>query len=351
MNFAARWESAYWPSRLLQQIPMAVTGGYRSVDGAQELERAWSAGWGHTASGCEDPSLRDQAIADVGFLALAAGCRDLVPLLLLNGTDVGTGRRVNISPLDGDAEPDDGSRLASGAPILTPASDDVVDVLCSGEDLPLFTAAFMSARFPLVTPSAHLPQRHPGTACHDGEPVDVVDGGYYDNSGASQVHEVRTALAPMVAQVNTEPDGRWPVVRPTLVIIETGEGVPTSGTRPPTNPGADPTPPEDTPAAGGPLRIGEALRPLVTALSARAGDAYFRAQLSAAVGAFRAGGQEGRVVTFDLAEHPGRRLPLGWTLGRNSADDIDRQLDLCINVRAAATLGVRLTGEPDPCRP
>jgi hypothetical protein len=261
----------------------------------------------------------------VGFLSLDAGCRNLVPLLLFNGTH-GDGARVNVSPLDGDE--DSGGRTAPPSqPVLTPDSHDLLDVLCPGQDVPLFTAAFLSARFPFVTPAGHLPHAPCTPASH--ETLDIVDGGYHDNSGASQVGEVWAALAPMVAHVNRA--GTGPIVRPVLIEVDTGEGnVPMDGLDPP---GA-----QAARGSGG-IVLGQVLRPLATALSNQPTDAA--AALRTSVAAFAGGaGVTGQVVTFRLGEHPGRRLPLGWVLDDESARDIRRQLDLCVNQQAARVLAV-----------
>jgi hypothetical protein len=193
--------------------------------------------------------------------------------------------------------------------------------------------------------------------CDPDDALDIVDGGYFDNAGASQVHDVWAALAPMVAHVNRDRRPDTPRVRPTLVVIETGEGVPVVGTQPPVcgTDGLDAEPDSDDPDSDepdddeppGPLWLGEVLRPFVTALRTGTGSEYFRAQLGASVAAFHTPGIDGRVVTFDLAEHPGRRLPLGWVLAPGSADDIDRQFQLALNQEAAAELGVGV--DPRAC--
>jgi hypothetical protein len=36
----------------------------------------------------------------------------------------------------------------------------------------------------------------------------------------------------------------------------------------------------------------------------------------------------GIVVTVTMYEHPGRSMPLGWTLSRNSLDDLGDQLQV-----------------------
>jgi hypothetical protein len=66
------------------------------------------------------------------------------------------------------------------------------DPSCGALDLPLATAAQLSATFPYVSSAARAPQ--PSTNCHS---VHFVDGGYYDNDGTGSALEfLRYALAP-----------------------------------------------------------------------------------------------------------------------------------------------------------
>nr|WP_085880736.1 patatin-like phospholipase family protein [Roseisalinus antarcticus] len=89
-----------------------------------------------------------------------------LPLLFLNSTDVHSGESVIASPLDG-LEP---SRVRSRV------------LLDSGNDLTVGEAMLLSARFPVVTP--------PGRYIEGGETKQVVDGGYFDNSGVETVTEL-----------------------------------------------------------------------------------------------------------------------------------------------------------------
>jgi len=59
------------------------------------------------------------------------------------------------------------------------ASVDFYDLRQLPDDISIATASHMSARFPYVSPSGYLPPSR------NGPPAYIVDGGYYDNSGAS----------------------------------------------------------------------------------------------------------------------------------------------------------------------
>jgi hypothetical protein len=90
------------------------------------------------------------------------------PLLVLNTTEVESGRRLLLSPF----------RFASDADFHDPSQGDIR----------FSTAAVMSARFPLITPYAFFP----GSA--QDRQRRTVDGGYYDNSGAVTAAEIVDSL-------------------------------------------------------------------------------------------------------------------------------------------------------------
>lgn len=93
------------------------------------------------------------------------------PALLLNTTDVRTGQRRIMAPFQfGEAEQ------------LLPVWPG--DVLAN---VKLSTAAFLSARFPWVTPSAWFKDA-------SGRVSYLVDGGYYDNSGVATAQELMQAI-------------------------------------------------------------------------------------------------------------------------------------------------------------
>lgn len=164
------------------------------------------------------------------------------PILLLNGTSVGAGRRVIASNVNVDREP-------FGYAI------DLFRIL--GQDVPVSTAANMAGRFPFVEPPGTLKfdcerlppkpklvsgEREPDedprlpasvetlrARCKDGKrPVvfdQIVDGGYFENFGATAVDYLldyihalvrkqndllpepsRITLFPIVIQISSDPD-------------------------------------------------------------------------------------------------------------------------------------------------
>jgi hypothetical protein len=122
------------------------------------------------------PPLPPISLADAfyaGQSARAAAGRQ-APLLVLNTTEVDSGRRFLLSPF----------RFRSDAYFHEPAAT----AARGPQDLRYSTAAVMSARFPLISPYSFF----------DGTPEQrehrFVDGGYYDNSGAVTAGEIQTAL-------------------------------------------------------------------------------------------------------------------------------------------------------------
>jgi hypothetical protein len=110
----------------------------------------------------------------------------VLPALLLNTTDVGSGKRVVISPFDIDpAHPRDRDLcILANLKRQGKGADQTVE--SSSIHIPLSTAAFASARFPWVTPASTVTLNNDCITAHPK--ARLVDGGYVENSG------VETAL-------------------------------------------------------------------------------------------------------------------------------------------------------------
>ena len=182
------------------------TGG---VDRAEVLERAWEHAW---------PS--DSMMTKGFYTHQAAGDQ---PFLLLNGTNVENACRVLVSAIKTQVEAD--ARFCSRdgelpAPVgQEPPHDDagstidLANQLCASCDIRFSTAALASARFPFVSPAGRVDDADGGTT------IDVVDGGYRDNSGATTLVD----LWPSVAAATTETFGpAGECVRPIFLQIDNG---------------------------------------------------------------------------------------------------------------------------------
>lgn len=175
-----------FPDAFVHLIPFSAA--LTSADRARALEGSWEAAWqAHVGS---DRLGR-------GFAALfRAGPR--LPHLLLNSTCVETGQRWAVSDL----------HLAHQVGDVNDAGD-LFDA-----DLPLSTAAHLSARFPYISPGGRVPG--PDPACSH-----LVDGGYFENSGTATLLDLLEALpdstpggpagyVPVVISINNDPERDCP---------------------------------------------------------------------------------------------------------------------------------------------
>ncbi|MET0552411.1 MAG: hypothetical protein ABW221_05205 [Vicinamibacteria bacterium] len=145
-----------------------------AFDRARGLEDSFAAAYRETmaSAGFEARTL-DQPSSSAWPRCDAPGCPQApvfeLPALLLNGTHVATGQRMLHAPLRWQPE----------------ELPDVVDLASLlRADVRLSTAAHDSARFAYVSPAGRLLSR-------DGEDYDhVVDGGYFENSGAATLQDV-----------------------------------------------------------------------------------------------------------------------------------------------------------------
>jgi hypothetical protein len=156
-----------FPDLLQRFLPLPILND-RAVALDQSFERAWK------SAHSEDPTrLKDS------FHELWGKDPFRVPLLFFNSTVVETGQRAINAPiatLTQDADPAFTDTLSVGRLI--------------GTELPLSTAALLSARFTYVSPAA-LIDTH---GQHDPNWIRLVDGGYFDNSGAVTAQEIARVL-------------------------------------------------------------------------------------------------------------------------------------------------------------
>lgn len=312
---------------------LGAFGVFVGADRAATLEDAWAYRWHKTRpNGCDGTG--DRPITDLGFVSLRQHCSAPLPIMLFNGTDVDSGLRVNVAPEKFN------DRFGDDVPW------ELRDFLGDSQDLRLFTAAFLSARFPLISPTGRLPSCRPPDGgelrcpqLRDVDPkrvLNIVDGGYAENTGTAQVAELMQQLEPLIAAYNgpakpagtsTSPPTR---VRLVLVEIENGE---LAGEK-------------SAPALA--TGAGEFFRPLQALMNVSA--SHKSSSKDALVAAFGECSADAKLpvgrpvhVHFAMYEHPGRRLPLGWTLSKHSLDDIDKQFEVGANAKAAACFKTAMT--------
>jgi hypothetical protein len=179
-------------------------------DRAEVLEQAWSDSFDKACR--HELELRECPVdLKDGFLKLWP--KENWPALILNGTIVETGGRAVASNIDLHCE--------GGSAEATCGLVDVTDILAyppGKRDLTASAAVNVSARFPVLGPSALTIVDE---NCHERS---VVDGGYFDNSGALTLEQLMNELVPLfngknenqnkkiipiVIQITSDPDFEW----------------------------------------------------------------------------------------------------------------------------------------------
>jgi hypothetical protein len=250
-------------------------------DRGAAMESAWDGAWDKVARGTFSRP----------FLELALAHR---PFLFLNSTEVESGRRLIFSPI----------RIRpSGPPETSTAlfknAGDGIDLL--GGDLSVGAAVHMSARFTYVSPAGTI---RAGDGVHR-----VVDGGYFENSGAATASEI---LEYLQSGRNAQ-SGR---LKPHVILITHTE----------------------KPLPGGEI-LSEELAPVRAIFATRvARGEHAVAELRGAAGA--------SWTEFNLQTDQGVPLPLGWLLSAQARRAIDEAIDSPANRDARAEIGSLLTRAP-----
>lgn len=267
-----------YPDLAQRLIPLPV----RSFDRALALEESWERAWRkHTGTNrFAEPLER-----------LWQDPAAWTPALLLNATWVESGKRL----------------IASNLRLRVPGTDeDFVDVADAREffaprSLRLSTAAHMSARFTYVSPAGALKK---GGVVHGY----VVDGGYFENSGATATVEILETLP-----ILEKEDPRWASVDPVVIHISNEPAVvpavPDTLEKAPENPGLRPSP-----------WLNESLSPIRAMLNTRnARGVHARETAYWHV-------DRGNFLRFGLCRRSAN-IPLGWVLSRSTQDRMKAQLD------------------------
>ncbi|HEX9945485.1 MAG TPA: hypothetical protein VGG03_26020 [Thermoanaerobaculia bacterium] len=245
-------------------------------DRARALEGGWERAWQETNAG-------DDRFGQ-GFLTLMHGREDRMPSLFLNGTAVETGERM----------------IGSNCRITPAEFSDALDVFAAaGFDLRVSTTAHNSARFTYVSPAGTFlrnPLGYPGSPydCKPGKRCEhVVDGGYFDNSGAITAAEIVNVIRRRAAQNHV-------AIAPYVLVIRYLA----------LNPA--PVAPE--------LWANEALSPVRALANARGSRAVLAvAQLTPLT--------DTPVIQFRLLQYPNTvPMPLGWLLSLHTRGAIDAQM-------------------------
>lgn len=231
-----------------------------------------------------------------------------VPVLLLNTTVVETGQRAIVSNLEIDK---------SFSDTLDPLGGDA-----SASNMPLSTAAHLSARFSYVSPAGTIRKKDGTLWGH------IVDGGYFENSGAASAVELMERMRAVADSLEDE----WNKQRKphevalNLILIRNDPDAP-SVCKPP----AGELPPPGQPSTS----LNDLLSPIRALLSTR--EARGRLAEQSALGFVRglpghAGNiqsprcESGCVFEFSLGDG-NIEPPLGWSLSEQARADMQGHLD------------------------
>jgi hypothetical protein len=299
---------------LIDQFQRFVPGRW-FIDRGQRLEQAWERAWGDEVDptgGGGNPFARP-------FVELYAQVEDGpgarrhdVPLLFLNATVVQDGRRFIQHPL---------TIAAADFERAFPAAVDATAHLRA--TTPLSTVAHNSARFTYVSPAGTIP----GTDDGRDAGLQVVDGGYFENSGTATLRDIYRML--LAAGIDPE------AIR--IVHLSNDAGVePLLGPdRCPDRPGERPD------QRRGQVAYGEISAPLFALLNTRGARGLGareelrdrvtppaqdlpippdRLDAGTMTSLARLSFHHFRVCDLD------RHLPLGWTLSEGATQEMERQL-------------------------
>jgi hypothetical protein len=252
-------------------------------DRGAAMERAWERAWNGVAR---------EAFARP-FLGAAP---EHGPSLFLNGTEVETGRRVIFSPIRIEPPP----MSAGPAEVAFKNARDGIELL--GGDLPVSGAVHMSARFTYVSPAGTI---RLGKSIHR-----IVDGGYFENSGAATASEILQFLQSGRNPSRDRLDAR------VILITHT-----------------------EKPLPGGEA-LSEELAPLRALFATRV------ARGDHAVAELRSTAGPAAWTEFNLRTDEGVPLPLGWLLSAQARRAIDAAIDSPANKTARSQVGALLTDLP-----
>ena len=314
--------------QLLVEAPNAIINFSPGLDRGEVLQESWRRQF----------EVDHQNPGSSAFYTDTADQPWTQPLVFLSGTNLNDGCRVNISSarsaqrmppnttragackdqrvLGGDVAPDQaGTR-------------DIVDYLCT-RNIDLATAAFLSARFPLVSPAATV--HCPDTDLTTNDNLSIGDGGYRDNSGAGSIMDTWAVLEPLVSAYNTSHDR---CIVPIFIEINNGYAGLTG-----TKPGKD---------------VAQAVAPLSGAASVFGDLSYgpieqvaaeFSRSLSPDVRVLSDHAEvTSRFFRLSLVDHPGVTAPLGWSLSDAAVDDLVNQVTEAGNLAALTQLHAVLDG-------
>jgi hypothetical protein len=294
--------SMLYPDLVQRFIPFPVP----YFDRGRSLEMGWEKAWRDT--------MGNDRFAGSFVDLWKPGLQEWMPALFLNGTSVEKGNRIITSNL----------RLTNNFLDADDAADKLSDhnlgkteAACN---IPLSTAAHMSARFTFVSPAGRF---------RDGS--HIVDGGYFENSAATTAYEIAARIKDWcafekIANVDVK-----------VIMISNNPRKPSIA---PAKPAPEPPGPKRTrPVAVSGQFMSELTAPLYTLLNTRdARGTYAQKAIAREQRRFKAGvveapaeAESSQPLTKDIVYFNLRDmqvpLPLGWMLSAAAARTIREQIN------------------------
>lgn len=268
-------------------IQLLVPVPIQSFDPAKIFEETWENTW--------RDNLKGDTTFSAPFLSLWPKNDPLIspviPPVFLNMTRVENGYPVYVSNLiisEPQYNPDLSGKLSDS---YLPRSFHYDILKKAPADVRFSTASLLSARFPYVSPAGTLTGK-------DGGNIGLVDGGYFDNTGANTAYQVLFKLAEQKESFGLQ-------IVPVIVYIKNGLQ----------------TPDEKT---SGRTMLYQLFAPIDTLMQGR--DANTNndfLKLQDLVNSY-----QGQVITYSLQDDNDdpTTIPLGWALSRKAQNDIDHQV-------------------------
>ncbi len=292
-------------------------------DRAITIEKSWEDAWTQAFEELDSQSDGDKSFSEP-FAALwkpkdKTNSSNNLPLLYLNSTVVETGNRLIMHPLGCQEDFNE---------IFKDAVDGRVAL---GPNIPLSTAVHLSARFTYVSPAGSIHNyaaQGPGNPDRNRNWLRLVDGGYFENSGAVTARELLAALKRYKAETLEEYDSP----SKTAVQDNSQKELPALAR---INPfvihiSNEPIKPKELikkKHRGKQAPLGEALSPLFALINARpAKGIQARQDLFQDV----TGMKEENYVHF-IPRDLGITLPLGWVLSEKARLNMQQQLPTSVN--------------------
>ena len=299
-----------YPDLFQRVLPLRIT----FFDRGRWLERGWERAWQNT--------MHNDRFGK-SFLDLWQNPHVYVPALFLNGTSVEVGNRIIASNILIDAD-------------FLEAADATAKLFSLHQhderrrptrDMPLSTAAHMSARFTYVSPAGRFEP--------DGS--HVVDGGYFENSGAATALDILRQVNDMLHQPS-ESSGGW-IVPQIIMISNDPLGVASGSRQVAATKELVKSAAASTAAEAAQRRPGtfleDALAPVYALLSAREarGDYALRAIGRAQdefcredMARLRANSPDAKCKYFFSLAPATVPLPLGWMLSNRAAEAMQQEM-------------------------